>query len=386
MIPFFLLPFYTHHLSLADFGVLKLIYAAIGFMNIMFHYGMDSAFLRFFVKKDENFGKKEVITHSFISLFITGLVMAVLIWKNGQNISLLLFDNAAYSQLIRYAAFILLFDTLFNIPLHYLRMANKAVIFNLVNILNVSLNFSLNIYFIHYMHKGLEYILLSNLIASLLTLLLVSPVIVKNFSFQFSPKLWKQMILFGLPFIPGGLASMTLELIGRYMLQWMTDLETVGLYSSGYQLGIFMLVIITAYKFAWQPFFLNKGNDPDAPQTFARIMTLFLSVLGAVYLSVSFFIHDILRFSILGNTFFGESYWAAEPIVPVILAAYIFLGIYMNLLPAIYFSEKTWIIPIISGSAALVNIGINYFLIPIQGMMGAAWATFIAYVWMALLT
>ncbi|MCK5520877.1 MAG: oligosaccharide flippase family protein [Candidatus Marinimicrobia bacterium] len=386
MIPFFLFPFYTHYIARADYGVVQLIYSTIGFMNIIFHYGLDTAFLRFFVKKDENFGRKEVFTHAFMSLLFTGVIFSSLIWKNSGHISLLLFDVENYGRLIQYSGVILLLNALTNIPLYYLRMVNKAVTFNLLNILNVILTFSLNVYFIHFLNKGIEYILISNIIASLVTLFMEFPIIIINFSFKIPRSLWKKMILFGLPFIPGGLASMILEMIGRFMLQRMTDLETVGLYLSGYKLGIFMLIVITAYKFAWQPFFLNKGDDPEAPGIFARIMTFFLAVLGAVYLAVAFYIHDILRLRIFGINIFDESYWGAEPIVPIILAAYIFLGIYMNLVPAIYFTEKTWVIPLFSGSAAIVNILLNYLLIPVWGMIGAAWATLIAYFWMAFLT
>ncbi len=386
MIPFFLLPFYSYHINLADYGVVQLIYAAIGFMNIIFHYGLDSAYLRFFVKEDSEYGPREVLTHTFVSLLVTGAVLTVLIYKAAAPVSNLLLGDPKYALYIRYSALILMADNLFIIPLHYLRMVNRPLMFNIINIINVSVNFSLNIYFIHFRHGGLESIFLSNLLASLTTLILVSPVLVKNFSPRFIPSLWKQLLIFGLPFVPGGLASMVLEIIGRYMLQWLTDKETVGLYSAGYKLGIFMLVIITAYKFAWQPFFLNKGKDADAPQTFARIMTFFLYVLFGSFLAVTFFIHDLVTFQMFGLSFLKESYWAALPVVPVILAAYIFLGIYMNLLPAIYFTEKTWVIPIFSGSAAAINVAANYFLIPVLGMMGAAWATFIAYLWMAGIT
>jgi len=386
MIPFLLLPFYTHHISSAEYGVLQLVYAAVGFMNIVYHYGMDSAFLRFYVKKDADFDGRDVFTRSFVSLLLSGSLFSSLIYFAAEPLSLFLLESEAYSGMIRLGAAILVVDTLFNIPLHYLRMVNKPLVFNAVNLLNVALMFALNILFIRGMGRGIEYVLVSNLAASLLSLFLLLPVILRNLRFRRTQGLWKKMLLFGLPFIPGGLASMTLELIGRYMLQRMTDLETVGLYSAGYKLGIFMLVIITAYKFAWQPFFLNKGDDPDAAQVFARIMTFFLYVLLSVFLAVSFFIRDILRMRVFGVHFFDESYWLAADIVPIVLAAYIFLGIYMNLLPAIYFSEKTWSIPLFSGSAAAVNILCNLFLIPAYGMTGAAWSAFAAYAWMAVLT
>jgi O-antigen/teichoic acid export membrane protein len=386
MIPFFLLPFYTHHINRADLGVVGLIYAAIGFLNIIYHYGLDSAFLRFFSKKESPYRPEQVFSTALISLFVTGIFFTAMLYGGAGFVSRLLLQDDAYAVHIRWASLVLFLDTLINIPLHYLRMVNKPLHFTTVNLLNVTVNFAMNILFIRYLHKDIEFVFISNVIASAFTLLLLSPLVVKNWQGKPPPGLWKALVRFGLPFIPGGLASMVMELIGRYMLKWYTDLDTVGLYFAGYKLGIFMLVVITAYKFAWQPFFLNKGNDPDAPQLFARIMTYFLALLLLLFLAVSFFIREIITFELFGISFFGSDYWGAEPVVPVILAAYIFLGIYMNLLPAIYFSERTGVIPIISGSAALVNVLFNMLLIPKSGMMGAAWATFIAYAWMAFFT
>lgn len=386
MIPFFLLPFYTHYISLSDYGVIQLIYAAIGFMNIIYHYGLDSAFLRFFSKQSDDYRPADVFVVAFSSLFVTGVILTSLIVAASEPISRLLLHQEAYSRLIAWSGLILLLDTLVNIPLHYLRMVNRPLLFTGINLVNVTVNLVLNVIFIAYLKKGIEYVFISNAAASLLSLILLLPIFIRNWNWHPPKGVWKLLVIFGLPFIPGGLASMILELIDRYMLEWMTNMDTVGLYSAGYKLGIFMLVVITAYKFAWQPFFLNKGDTPETKMLFGRIMTYFITLLLGLFLLITFFIHEIITFQMAGVTLFGENYWGAESVVPVILAAYIFLGIYMNLLPAIYFTEKTGVIPLISGSSALVNVIACYVLIGRYGMMGAAWATLIAYAWMAILT
>jgi O-antigen/teichoic acid export membrane protein len=385
MLNFFLLPFYSHVFHPSEYGVASLVFSGIAFLNIIYHYGLDSAFLRFYTKKGD-YKREEAFSAAFFSLLITGLVLSLIIFFNGDFISRIFLGSPEYGKIIRLASGILFMDTLVNIPLHTLRMNDKALSFTLINLANVILNMSLNIWLIRFRGLGLEGIFWANISASSLSLILLLPVLKRNLQTVFNTALFKKMLRFGLPFVPGGIASMVLELIDRYMLRIMTDYETVGLYSAGYKLGIFMLIVVMGYKFAWQPFFLNKADDSQAPAIFARVFTVFNVLMAVVFLGVTLFIHEFITLTIFGFSVFGEQYWQAEHIVPIILGAYIFLGMYINFLPSIYFSEKTGIIPVISGSAAGLNVILNYFLIRAFGMTGAAWATFISYLWMAGLT
>lgn len=385
MLNFFLLPFYSHLFHPSEYGVASLVFSGIAFMNIIYHYGLDSAFLRFYTKKG-NYDREEAFTAAFFSLLCSGILFSLIIILNSSWISRVLLGSSEYSLLIRLASGILLMDTLVNIPLHTLRMNDKAVAFTLINLANVILNMSLNIWLIRFKGMGLEGIFWANIAASSLSFILLLPVLKRKLKAVFNTALLKKMLRFGLPFVPGGIASMVLELIDRYMLRIMTDYETVGLYSAGYKLGIFMLIVVIGYKFAWQPFFLKKADDAEAPVVFARVFTIFNVMVAVVFLGVTLFIHNFITLKVFGVTVFGQNYWQSEHIVPIILGAYIFLGMYINFLPSVYFSEKTSVIPLISGSAALLNIILNYFLIQAFGMTGAAWATFLSYLWMAGLT
>ena len=385
MLNFFLLPFYSHLFLPSVYGVASLVFSGIAFLNIIYHYGLDSAFLRFYTKKGD-YDREEAFTAAFLSLLCTGIVLSLFLFFNSTWISRIFLGSPQYEQLIRLSSGILLMDTLVNIPLHTLRMNDKAVSFTLINLANVVLNMSLNIWLIRFRGMGLEGIFWANIAASTLSFILLLPVLKKNLKAVFNTRLFRKMLRFGLPFVPGGIASMVLELIDRYMLRIMMDYKTVGLYSAGYKLGIFMLIVVMGYKFAWQPFFLNKADDPQAPETFGRIFTVFNVMMALVFLGVTLFIHDFITLKVFGITIFGQNYWQSEHIVPIILGAYIFLGMYINFLPSIYFSEKTGVIPLISGSAALMHVILNYYLIQFFGMTGAAWATFLSYLWMAGLT
>lgn len=382
------MPFYTHHMSPAEYGVVSLIYAFIAFMNIFYHYGLESAFLRFYSQADDKteYNKKDVFSTVIVSLMGTSVLFSGLLLIFAEPVSRVILHSVFYANLVRLTGGILFLDTLFLIPLHYLRMTNKPVKFTGVTLMNVLINVSLNIYLISFRGKGIEAVFISNLFASGFNVLVLIPVVVKNYNHHFMKGLWKKLILFGLPFIPSGLSSMIIELSDRYMIEGYRDLHDVGLYSAGHKLGIFVMLIVMAFRFAWQPFFLNKRNDPDAPELFSKIMTWFLFLMTVVFLAVCFFIQDLVGLQIMGRHIIEPNYWGGLIVVPLISAAYIFYGIYINLQPGIFYTGKTWVVPIIIGTAAVVNIGLNLFLIPRIGIAGAGVSSLAAYIVMSVFT
>lgn len=388
MINFLLLPFYSHHIAPAEYGIVSLVYAFIAFMNIIYHYGLENAFIRFYSKAGaaEGHDGKDVFSTVLSSIVLSSIVFSLIIGLFAPGLSRLFLQSADYARIIRLSAAILFMDALFLIPLHYLRISNKALNFTLITLVNVLINVGLNIYLIRFRGMGIEGVFISNLSASTFNVLILIPVVVKNWNGRFVKGLWKKMLFFGLPFIPGGLASMLIELSDRFMLQWFRGLRDVGLYSAGHKLGIFMMLIVMAFRFAWQPFFLQKHNDPEAPKLFSKILTIFVFIMSLVFLVVSFYIKEIVSFPIMGTPLIDQEYWAGIAVVPLILAAYLFDGIYINFHPAIYYSKKTWVISLTVGIAALINISLNLILIPRMGMIAAGISSLSAYMFMALCT
>lgn len=388
MINFLLLPFYSHHIAPTEYGIVSLVYAFIAFMNIIYHYGLENAFIRFYSKAGaaEGHEGKDVFSTVLGSIVLSSVVFSLIIALFAPGLSRLFLQSPDYAHIIRLSAAILFMDALFLIPLHYLRITNKALNFTLITLANVLINVGLNIYLIRFRGMGIEGVFISNLCASTFNVLILIPVVVKNWNGHLLKGLWKKMLLFGLPFIPGGLASMLIELSDRFMLQWFRGLRDVGLYSAGHKLGIFMMLVVMAFRFAWHPFFLQKQNDPEAPRLFSKILTIFVFVMSLVFLVVSFYIKEIVSFPIMGSTLINQEYWAGIVVVPFILAAYLFDGIYINFHPAIYYSKKTWVISLTVGIAAVINICLNLILIPRMGMIAAGISSLFAYMFMALCT
>jgi len=384
-IGFLLLPLYTNYLTTAEYGLVALIYTFIAFVNILFLYGMDSAFLRFYALEEDDAGRKKVLSTTLTMTLCTSGVFFLGLYLFSSPLSGTVLGRPQASGLLKMAAGILFFDTLATMPYLLLRLEERSKRFITYRFVNILINLGLNIYLVAYLRRGVSAVLLSNLIASGFSLLILLPVLWKKMSLRFFPGMAGELLKFGLPFIPSGLASMTMELIDRYMLRGMKGLEVVGIYNAGYKLGLFMLLVVMAFKFAWQPFFLKLGRDQErARKSFSAVLTYFILTGGFLLLTVSFFVDELVRFQLGGLTVFGPEFWSGTCIVPVILLAYVMMGVYLIFLPGIYLKKKTRYVPLFTGLGAVVNVLGNLLLIPRWGIMGAAWATFGGYLIMTL--
>jgi len=192
------------------------------------------------------------------------------------------------------------------------------------------------------------------------------------------------MLYFGLPYLPASLSSTVVQVIDRPLVQAMTNTETLGIYSANYKLGIFMMLFVTMFNYAWQPFYLTNAKEENAKQLFSKIFTIFLLVASLIWIVLALFVEDIARLEILpGRSIIGKEFLGGLVIVPIILLGYLFDGLYYNFQAGIYIKEKTKYFPIVSGLGAVANIGINLILIPVLGIIGAALATFASYIIMA---
>ncbi|MCL4278344.1 MAG: oligosaccharide flippase family protein [Ignavibacteriaceae bacterium] len=380
---FILVPLYTNIFSPADYGIIQLIYAYMAILNIVFIYGLDSAYLKFASFKDVGDDKDNFST-PYVSILMTSLLFVFLIIMNISAIGNSLGIPSEYQYLIYFGAAILFLDANVVIPFLKLRLERNAKIFSLYRIINILVNILLNVYLIIILKWGIEAILLSNLIASAVSLLLVLPTIIKNFRFKFHSVLFKRMLKFGLPFLPAGFAVMLVQVIDVPILEKLTDLQTVGIYKANYKLGIFMMLYVNMFQFAWQPFFLQNAKEPNAKEMFSKVLTYFTLAGSVMLVVVSLFISDIAQIRIAGFSIIGSEYWSGLHIVPIVLLAYLINGMYSVFSAGIYIEEKSIYVPFITGAGAVVNIIVNFLLIPVLSLTGAALATFASYLVMAL--
>jgi O-antigen/teichoic acid export membrane protein len=380
---FILVPFYTNVFGTAENGVFNNIYAYIAFFNVVYIYGMDSAFMKYYSTADVS-KKKDTFSTPYIFVFGTSVFFSILLLIFKSSFVQLMEIGAEYSSLHYYLILILFFDTLALVPFANLRLHRRVIKFTSIKITNIFINLALNLILILKFKMGIEAIFIANLAASIFSFAALTPDIFKNLRFKVDKEILKKMIYFGLPYLPASISSTIVQVIDRPLVQAMTNTETLGIYSANYKLGIFMMLFVTMFNFAWQPFFLTNAKEENAKQLFSKILTLFLLVASVIWIVLSLFVDEFARWQFLpGRSIIGKDFLSGLPIVPIILLGYLFNGLYYNFQVGLYVEEKTKYFPVVTGLGALVNIGVNFLLIPVWGIIGAALATLAAYIVMA---
>ena len=381
-VTFLLLPLYTNVFSLEDYGIISLIYTFLGFMSVILHYGLDASLLKHYVPAGRE-DRKTILSNAYFSFILTTTLFFIILVVFRNGISEILFGSSL-SNITTMVAGILFFDVLWSIHVLLLRAEGRPIYFNIISILNVLLTLILNILFVVQLKLGIYGVLLGNLIASGCIFFITLPIILKRSSIKsLSLKYWKKMMKFGVPFLPAGIFSMILELSDRYILRYLTDIETVGLYNAGYKLGLLILLIVMGFNMAWQPYFLKK--EMEERKYIADVTTLFLAVLGFLWILLLLWSETMVKMKFGDFSFFGEQYWEAASIVPIIGLAYVFHAGYLIQLPGVYLLEKTGWIPWVRGLGALSNIILNFLFIPEYGITGAASATCLSFMLMVVI-
>lgn len=387
IISFILNPLYVFYLTdKSILGEVSVLFSYLVFFNVILSYGMETAFFRFYNTEEH---KKKVISTATISLFWSTVGFLVLLLLFRKNLALWSEIKVEY---IVFTIWILALDALVIIPFSKIRAENRPVKYAIIKISNVLINLMLNIFFLAFLPKlaanstnvffqtiyfedfQIGYIFVANLIASLFTLVMVLPDYFK-IQWEFDAALWKKMIKYGFPILIAGIAFAINEHFDKILLKWMNvDLANIGAYSACYKIGMFMVLFRTAYSLGIEPFFFSHAKNENAPQTYATITKYFVIFGSFISLSVIVFA-DILKQILVPN----ESYWTAMDVVPLIVLANFFLGIYTNLSVWYKLIDKTRVGAYISIIGAFVTLGLNFALIPYFGYMGSAIATIFAY-------
>ncbi|MHA3788455.1 oligosaccharide flippase family protein [Flavobacterium hauense] len=387
---FLLTPLYTDILPEKEYGEQALIFAGMAFLNVILAYGMETAFFRFYTSDS----KKSVLSTSTISLFwssIAFLVIALL------GRSYLAEAGDLDVEYVTYTIWILALDALVIVPFSKLRAEGRPLMYAAVKIGNVAINLLFNVFFLVYLGDiakaypdsflstiyvedfQVGYIFVSNLIASLLTLVVLLPHYIKT-EWHFDAKLWRRMMQYSLPVMVAGLAFVVNETFDRFFLKAFLPLSEnavkveIGIYSACYKLAVFMTLFATAFRLGIEPFFFSHAKHENARYTYATITKYFV-IFGSMILLCVVVFADVLKMLMLRS----PAYWKGMDVVPLIILANFFLGIYSNLSVWYKLSDKTRIGANISIAGAVVTVVLNYLLIPYLSYMGSAIATISAY-------
>jgi len=374
IVGFAMLPFYTHFLSPRDYGLLEVLDLSMSLFGMFLAMGMTASILRSHAQASTPEEKHRVIGTAFVCLIATGgAVYAIgmpLIPR--LSASLLGPDVPATFLRLSFTSFILSYIN--NLPRTYLRALEASGNFTFVETGSLAVMLGLNVYFIAGLHMGPMGVLLSAFIVGVLQLIVLAVWALRRVGLHFSAPHLRQMVSFGWPLMFSNLAVFTLNFSDRFFLQHLRSLEVVGLYAVGYKFAYMLnYLIVQPFYVMWQTRMYIVYAEPDHPRIFRQMFVLYAFLLILAGLAMSVFSPEITRFMA------GPKFAASHEVIPVVALAYLFWGLGFYVQVGMYVTNNTRLIGAVSMAAAILNLGLNYFLIKSIGMMGAAWATAISF-------
>lgn len=390
---YLLTPYLTYKLSSTGYGDMSILYAAIPFLNVIFTYGIETAYFRFSSKEEY---KNTIYNTATISILSSTFFLTLILLSLQPFIAhLLRLDN--HPEFITYSALIIAFDTLSTLPFAKLRLEQRPSKYALVRVSTIALQILITYFlisvcpdlarknpngFIATFYKpgyGVGYVIIANLCASIFAFLLLYKEFF-SFEFKFSKKVWTAMMIYTLPLIIVGFGGMINEVFDRIMLSWLAPAHNiddakaqVAIYSACYKLSILISLFIQAFRMGAEPFFFKQAEGQNPQKVYARVMKFFVITITVMFLLVSMYL-DIWKFFLQ-----NKLYWTGLKVVPILLLANMFLGIYYNLTIWFKLTHKTIAGACITLIGVVITLVINFIFIPYFSYMASAWATFFCY-------
>lgn len=385
-----------------SYGVYGILYAYLAVLLYFFTFKMDTAFFRFATISDR---KSAAFTTGVLAIFCSCIVLVPLIIFNAETIASVLNFDSDSARYIKWFALILAFDSLAMVPFAKLRLENKPLKFALIRVLNVIITITIIFFFlevcpriinsnpnsilasIYDENRKLDYVFIANVIASGCVLLMLVKEFF-DFKYVFDFSLFKKMISYSWPLIIIGVAGAINITFDREFISQLgsgtakENLAQSGIYNGSIKIAVLMSLFATAFNYAAEPFFFKSFKDKEPKEMYAKVALAYTVAASIAFVLMSLFL-DVLQYLI------GQNFRGAIKVVPILLLAYLFLGLYYNFSIWFKLKDKTIYGAAIAFSGLLLVIGMNVLLIPRIGYSGAAWsvlACFIFYCAAAYLT
>lgn len=390
-----LTPFYTRVFEKASYGVITELYAYVVFLLVILTYGMETGYFRY-ASNSEN--REKVYTTVLGSLFTTSIlfILCAFLWSGSIGRAI---GYASHPEYIKWLALIVGIDAFTSVPFARIRLYNRAGKYAAIRIAEVSVNISLNLFFLYYCPRhmdselvsliyreevGIGYVLISNMVASMTKLLLLSGEIWAAFRSRFDKILLGTLLKYSYPLLVAGLAGTINEALDRILLKHLLSpgeapMEQLGIYGANYKLAVLMTLFVQMFKYAAEPFFFSKSGEKNAKRLYADVMTFFVVAGLAIFLVVNLYLDYFILF-------IGKSFREGAHIVPVILMANLIMGIFFNLSIWYKLTNKTMIGAVLVITGAMITVVVNVVYIPRYGYVASAWAHILCYSVMVILS
>ena len=373
------------------------VYTMIPFLNVLYAYGMETAYFRFSQTHD----KSKLYSTLSISLIVSTILFSLILWLfQGSLVNVA--DLNGHPNYLFWMICIIAVDNLNTLPFAKLRQENRPKMYAFARISGIIINLSVVIFFlgfapgmiqknpdsfiksIYYPDLGIGYYLVGNLLGSLFTLLILSKEI-RQIKLKFSIKLWKEVMRYSAPLIIVGLGGMINDVLSRLIYRHVVDLpqqqadHELGIFANIFRLALLITIMIQAFRMAAEPFFFNQSKSENAQKTYARVMKFFVIACCFMFLFIGLFL-DVFKWIFL--TLANPRWTEGLQVVPLLALGNIFLGIYYNLSVWYKLTDKNKYGAIITIVGAIITIVLNVLLIPKLHYTGAALATFFCYFFM----
>lgn len=386
-----LTPFYSRIFSLGEYGVVTEIYAYMAILLILLTYGMETAFFRFTALGEYN--KEKVYFSSLISLLATSLGFILLAILFSDSIADFLQYSGNRDYIIMFSLIVGI-DAFSALPFARLRIENRIYKFAMIKIINVLVIVTVALAFLYFIPKhidknnhsvlekiysneiGVGYVFIANLCGSFVTLILLLPQILKT-RYVFSKTILKKILRYALPLLIAGMAGVVIETFDKASLKFLLPnreiaLDQLGIYGANFKIAVLMGLFIQMFRYAAEPFFFTRAKDKNARHLYARVMNYFVLFCLLIFLFINFNI-NVFKHLV------PEQYWIGLNVVPIILAAFVFYGIFVNLSIWYKLNDLTRYGAVITIIGATLTIVINIVFVPVYGYIASAWAHFISY-------
>lgn len=364
------LPIYTRLLTPADYGVIQLVEMTFDMLTILAGSRLGVGIFRYYHKASSEVDRRAVLTTALTLIFCTFSLIAVAAWVSAAPLSRLVFGSDVYAPVIRIAALSFPWDGVIAIPLGFLRLRDRAGAFVLVGLVKSLLQLAGVFVLLAYFDMGVRGVFLSTLIANTIVGSVLVTLMLRETGLRFSRSAAGDLVRFGLPLVITQIATFFTTFGDRYFLQSTAGETTVGIYALAYTFGFLLFTLgYTPFGSVWDPVRFEVAKRDDRDRLFSRAFILMNLLLVTVGVGIALFAGDLLR------VMSDPAFWAAAPLIPVILVAYLLQGWSAFHDVGILVREETRYVTIANWAAALAA-GVGYaFLIPRYAGWGAAWAT-----------
>ncbi|CAN5385151.1 polysaccharide biosynthesis C-terminal domain-containing protein [soil metagenome] len=385
MLNFFLVVLHTRIFLPEAYGTYINLYAWVAILNVIYLFGMETAYFRFATKAGADEQKVFRITQTFVLAISLSISLLIFLFSIPLSNEL---NVPGHADFIAWLSILMFVDAAVSIPFARLRLRKKAALFASAKLINVAIQVGLNLYFLLVIYQpsiGIGYLLLANLIANLFYLFFFAKTLI-TWRPAYDKELFSSMFKYAYPIMLTGLAGMTNETFSRIMLvSWLPENfypgksadYALGIFGACYRFSVIMNLAVQAFRFAAEPFFFSNASHKDSPWLFAKVNHYFTILCCFIVLSVVINL-DILKYLL------DEKYWEGLGIVPILLTGVMFLGIYYNFSVWFKLTDRTHYGTLITVGGVVLTVVLNYFLIPMFGYLGSSWATLTCYFAMAI--